>query len=81
MGNALRTEYQTYKARKPELLPGALGKWVLIKGDQVLGMFETRHEALRAGYRRYLDESFLVQQVLEVDPVYHFVWLRPEDFA
>lgn len=70
----LDTEMATYRRLKPELLadPDKLGKYVLIKGDQVLGIYPTRDEAIEQGYERYLFEAFMVKHIVEVEPVYYF---------
>ena len=69
---ALETELATYERLKPELLtdPDKVGKYVLIKGDQVLGIYPTRDEALSIGEERFLFEAFMVKQIVEVEPVY-----------
>jgi hypothetical protein len=69
---ALEAELATYERLKPELLAdqAKVGKYVLIKGDQLLGVYPTREEALEQGYERYLFEAFMVKQIAEVKPVY-----------
>lgn len=71
---ALDTEMATYRRLKPELLadPVKAGKYVLIKGDELLGIYPSREEALEQGYERYLFEAFLVKQLVEVEPVHYF---------
>jgi hypothetical protein len=70
----LDTEMATYRRLKPELLadPDKVGKYVLIKGEELLGIYPTRDEALEQGYERYLFEAFMVKQIVPVDPVYYF---------
>jgi hypothetical protein len=72
VGMALETEMATYERLKPELLtdPDKVGKFVLIKGEELLGLFPTRSEALTRGYERSLYEPFMVKQLLEVEPIY-----------
>ena len=44
--------------------PGpARGKWVLILETQVLDSFDSREEAVRAGYTRLRDVPFVVRRV------------------
>lgn len=68
----LDTEMATYRRLKPELLadPDKVGKYVLIKGEELLGVYPTREESLEQGYERYLFEAFMVKQIVEVEPVY-----------
>ncbi len=70
----LDTEIATYRRLKPDLLadPDKLGKYVLIKGQELLGIYPTRDEALLVGEERFLFDTFLVKQVVEVEPVYYF---------
>lgn len=70
----LDTEMATYRRLKPELLadPDKVGKYVLVKGEELLGIYPTRDEALLVGEERYLFEPFLVKQVVGVEPVYYF---------
>ena len=59
-------EWETYRREVGQLLQeGHEGKWVLIKGTEILGFFDTGSKATEEGYRRFLlqRESFLVHQV------------------
>jgi hypothetical protein len=63
---ALEHEYQLYKSKVPELLgPGDVneGKYVVIRGDDVLWPLDTYEEALKAGYGRHGLTPFMVQQI------------------
>ena len=67
----LRTELDTYKEN--------LGKWsdengkfVLIKGQEVVGVYPTSLDALQEGYKRFKLDSFLVKQISIVEQI-HFV--------
>jgi hypothetical protein len=65
---ALERELETYRSRLPELLVHK-GKYVLIYGDQVEGIFDKYDAALDAGYERHLNEAFLVRQIAETEKV------------
>jgi hypothetical protein len=67
MGNALQKEIETFQARKKELLAEAEGKFVLIKGEEVAGVFDSQGDALQGGYKRFGKDPFLVKKVLAVD--------------
>jgi hypothetical protein len=45
------------------------GKFALIKGDEVIGIFEDEREAERIGREKYLMQPFLVQPIREWEPV------------
>ncbi len=67
----LEKEVETYRRELPKLLTDE-GKFVLIQGDQVSGIFGTRDKALQAGYGNFgFSSPFLVKQIqAEEKPVY-----------
>lgn len=65
---ALAEEMATYRARLPELLAEGEGRFVLIKGREVVGMFPDRSAALREGYRRFGVVPFLAREVTAAEP-------------
>jgi hypothetical protein len=65
----LRREWATYLERKSELLARE-GQWVVIHGEQILGIRPTYEEALQLGYERAGFVDFLVHQIRETDPVH-----------
>jgi hypothetical protein len=68
----IKTECETYRREVGRLLAEGLGgQFVLIKGQTIFGCFKTADEALAEGYARFLLQPFLVQQVLEWEPVLH----------
>ena len=67
MPTRLDLELRTFEARRVELLGRAAEKFVIIKGDQLIGIFENQMEALKRGYERCGNQPFLVKQVLDVD--------------
>jgi hypothetical protein len=71
--HVLDQEYETYMREKDRLLAESAGKHVLIKGDQVIGVYETHMEAIRDGYHALGNVPFLVKAIVEVEPVYQLV--------
>ena len=65
---ALEKELETYKNKLPELLAEE-GKYVLIKGDEVVGTFAAYEDALKSGYERFGLEPFLVKQIHLIEQV------------
>ena len=51
--NVLELERRTYEALRAELLAKAHGKHVLIKGIEVIGLFESEDEGLATAYRQF----------------------------
>lgn len=68
---ALEEEMRTYDIELEWLLQDA-GKYVLIHGGEVLGVFAAREDALTAGYERVGLESFLVKKIEAVETVHSF---------
>jgi hypothetical protein len=73
---SLEKELATYRVRLPELLSDD-GKYVLIRGDDVAGIYDTYEDALRVGYARFGLEDFLVKKIESVETVHYF----SRDFA
>jgi hypothetical protein len=62
----LRHEWNFYRREVGRLLgEGHEGRHVLIKGEQIIGLWDTHDEAMQAGYQRFAGQPFLVHQVLE----------------
>jgi len=70
---ALETELATYKSKLAELIAdGNEGKFVLIKGDELVNVFGTYEDAIKEGYSRFSLDPFLVRQIESVEQV-HFI--------
>ncbi len=67
MATLLDAELQTYEKNRESLLGSADGKFVLIKGEQVVGVYESEMDAINQGYRQLGHVPFLVKQVLKID--------------
>ncbi|MGA2700472.1 MAG: hypothetical protein ABSH35_05180 [Isosphaeraceae bacterium] len=65
----LGLEWATYQASKRELLRYE-GQWVVIHGEQILGIRPSYEEALRLGYERAGYVDFLARQILASEPVH-----------
>jgi hypothetical protein len=64
-------EWETYRREVGRLIAeGNEGKHILIKGDAIIGIYDTDKEAITEGYRRYLHEPFLVHQIQTWERVY-----------
>src|SRR3954447_475879 len=68
---SLNREQSTYEANLPHWLPGHEGEYVLIKGEEVLGFYEARDEALAVGYARFGVVPLLVKLVTPSEPAHH----------
>ncbi len=65
---ALEKELETYKKKLPELKQHE-GKFVLIKGEDVIDTFTSYEDAIKEGYKRFKLEPFLVKQIHSIEQV------------
>lgn len=65
---ALEKELETYRARLPQLHEEQ-GKFALIQGETLAGIYGTYEDALKAGYEKFALEPFLVKQIQVVEQV------------
>ena len=68
---ALEKELETYKNKLPELKQHE-GKFVLIKGEEIIDTFTSYEDAIKEGYQRFKLEPFLVKQIQSIQQV-HFI--------
>ncbi|HYC91635.1 MAG TPA: hypothetical protein VEO54_20620 [Thermoanaerobaculia bacterium] len=63
----LETELRFFNQHRTRLLQDASGKFALIKGESVIGIFDSDTAAIRHGYQTLGNVPFLVKKVTEVD--------------
>jgi len=64
MAQVLETELRTYEAKRAELLAAGRGRFVLIHGASVHGLFDSESAGVSEGYRLFgPDEAFFVRRV------------------
>jgi len=68
MADELKRELETYERKKADLLAQA-GKFVVIKGDDVIGVYESYADALKIGYDKCGLNPFLVKRIQAVEPI------------
>jgi hypothetical protein len=69
-GSPLAAEWDLYRREVGRLLAqGHEDKWVLIKGEEIIGIFDTWDAARDEGLKRYLLQPMLVKQVLTREPI------------
>ena len=64
---ALEREMETYRNKLPELNGENEGRFVLIKGDQVIDVFSSYDDALKAGYTQFGLQPFLVKKIQAIE--------------
>jgi hypothetical protein len=67
----LEKELHTYERELPNLLAHE-GKYVLIHNEDIVGIFGTYEDALKAGYERCGLDGFFVRQIQAYDEVQYF---------
>jgi hypothetical protein len=67
----LDRERAVYLRERDRLIEsGHLGRWVVIRGEELVGVFDSFDDAMSAGYDRFgLDEVFMARQVARTDPI------------
>jgi hypothetical protein len=73
MEHLLEAEVQTYEKNRGQLVSKSEGKFVLIHGAEVAGVFESKIDAIKVGHQRFGRVPILVRQICSVD--------RPPQFA
>jgi len=68
---ALETELATYQRELPKLLAQE-GRFAVIGGEDVIGAYDTYHDALQAGYEKRGLQPFLVKRIQAVEEVQWF---------
>lgn len=66
----LSTELGFFEAHRAEWLRAAAGKWALVRGEELVGTFDTAENAYVEGVRRFGNTSFLVKQIAPTDTVH-----------
>ena len=72
----LETELKTYHEMLPSLL-GQAGKYAVLKGAEVIGVYDSYEDALKFGYEKFKLDPFLVKRITPAEQVSYFT----RDFA
>jgi len=70
---SLDTELKTYEQNRDNLLGTAEGKFALIYNTQVIGTYDSKMDAISAGYQQFGNVPFLVKQILKVEAPLNFI--------
>lgn len=65
---ALDAEIRYFEAQKQELLKHHEGKFALVVGERLIGVFDTPEEAYKAGLAQVGNQPMLIKQVLRDEP-------------
>jgi hypothetical protein len=64
MAETLFDEFEFFRQNEAELANLSPGKYVVIKGQQLVGVFDRQYDAIAEAYRRFGNVPFLVKQVI-----------------
>ncbi len=67
----LAKELETFERLRGELMKDA-GKFALVHGDELAGVFESYADAIRTGYEKFGLSPFLVKQILQQERILCF---------
>ena len=77
--NVLSKETEIYNKNKASLLKTDSGKFVLIKGNDIIGIYDTKNDAIKMGIEKFDNSPFLVKKITEKEEVINFTYnmIRP----
>ena len=64
---SLEREFKYYQANKERLLSEHKGKFAIIKGEKILGIFDDKANAIETTKKDHPLGTFMVQEVVEDD--------------
>ena len=63
----LKEEIETYGREKKRLVEQSNGKFVVIKGKSIEGIFESQNDAIKHGINKFGNSPFLVKRIEEIE--------------
>jgi len=70
-------EWATFCREYPRLVAeGHKGRWALVRGESLVGVFDSEDEAFDAGYEQFGLNSFMVQPITTEERPVRTVWSR-----
>jgi len=70
--NLLKKEIETYNKHKEKLLKENNGKFVLIKEEEIIGVYESQKDALNICIGKFGNVPFLVKKIEEIEEKQNF---------
>jgi hypothetical protein len=72
MNSTAQDNWNTFERELPRLLAASKGKFALLHGGQVAGVYDSETTAENAGYDRFGFEQFLVQEITDEKKAKYF---------
>ncbi len=63
----LEIESKIYTQKLSELIKTDIGKYVLIKNENIIGTYESIGDALKSGYEKFKDQPFFVKKITQIE--------------
>jgi hypothetical protein len=74
----LEIEIKYFEQHKDQWLEHHENKYALVKGEELIGTFDTIETAYRVGVEKFKTEPFLIRRIQKEEPVQHFSTFPPE---
>jgi len=68
----LKEEVEYYNKMKLDLITKHEGKYALIKGQELKGIYNSEFEAYEAGVKMFKDEAFLIKHITKEEETVEF---------
>jgi len=65
MANQLKAEFEFYKKNQSKLVDEYLGRFVVIKNEEIIGVYNSEIDAYQNSQKEHKLGSFLIQHVTE----------------
>jgi len=72
MSDRLKKEMETFEQHRERLVAESFGKFALIHGDEIDGVWDTYQDALAAGYKKFGLDPFLVKRIVSTESIQFF---------
>ena len=66
----LNHELKFYEENKPDLVARHAGRFALVKGGELIGVFATMQEAYSSSIEKFGNVPVLIRQILPADPAH-----------
>lgn len=68
----LSKEIKTFNENKEVLLREKVGKFVLIKGSEIIDTYDSQNDAIKVGIDKFGNAPFLVKKIAEIEETQNF---------
>jgi hypothetical protein len=68
----LKLERETFETNKEKLIATSEGKYVLIKGNQIINTFNSEKDAIISGIEKFGNTPFYVRKIEKIEQTQNF---------